>query len=100
MLTREEIAEIVQYCKENGVTYKSRLKEIGISEWRFYESKRRYGTCADKQESRQRQEVGIRVHTDEHRDAHADRDGIADPGQSGRGYSTGNNPGVVEPCLA
>lgn len=42
MLTREEIAEIVQYCKENGVSYKSRLKEIGIAEWRFYESKRRY----------------------------------------------------------
>ena len=42
MLTREEIAEIVQYCKEHGVSYKSRLKEIGIPEWRFYESKRRY----------------------------------------------------------
>lgn len=33
-----------------------------------------------KQENRQRQEVGIRVHTDEHRDAHADRGNIADPG--------------------
>lgn len=32
MLTREEIAEIVQHCKENGGTYKSRLKEIGIPE--------------------------------------------------------------------
>lgn len=42
MLTREEIADIVQYHNEHGVTYKSRLKEIGISEWRFYESKRRY----------------------------------------------------------
>lgn len=42
MLTREEIAEIVQYCKEKGVSYKSRLKEIGIAEWRFYESKRKY----------------------------------------------------------
>ena len=42
MLTREEIAEIVQYCKEHGVSYKSRLKEIGITEWQFYESKRRY----------------------------------------------------------
>ena len=67
MLTREEIAEIVQYCKEKGVSYKS---------------------------------VGTRVHTDEHRDAHADRGGIADPGQPGRGDDTGNNPGVVEPCLA
>ena len=42
MLTREEIADIVQCCNEYGVTYKNRLKEIGISEWRFYESKRRY----------------------------------------------------------
>lgn len=42
MLTQEEIADIVQYHNEHGVTYKSRLKEIGISEWRFYESKRRY----------------------------------------------------------
>lgn len=42
MLIREEIADIVQYHNEHGVTYKSRLKEIGISEWRFYESKRRY----------------------------------------------------------
>lgn len=42
MLTREEIAEIVHYCKEHGVSYKSRLKEIGIPAWRFYESKRRY----------------------------------------------------------
>lgn len=42
MLTREEIAEIVQYCNEHGVSYKSRLKEIGIPEWKFYESKRRY----------------------------------------------------------
>ena len=35
MLTQEEIVEIVQYYKENGVSYKSHLKEIGISEWRF-----------------------------------------------------------------
>ena len=42
MLTQEEIADIVQYHNEHGVTYKSRLKEIRISEWRFYESKRRY----------------------------------------------------------
>lgn len=42
ILTREEIAEIVQYCKEHGVSYKSRLKGIGIPEWQFYDSKRRY----------------------------------------------------------
>ena len=52
MLTGEEIAEIVQYCKEKGVSYKSRLKEIGIAEWRFYESKRRYAEAqASERES-------------------------------------------------
>ena len=52
MLTREEIAEIVQYCKEKGVSYKSRLKEIGIAERRFYESKRRYAEAqASERES-------------------------------------------------
>ena len=52
MLTREGIAEIVQYCKEHRVSYKSRLKEIGIPEWRFYESKRRYAEAqASERES-------------------------------------------------
>lgn len=52
MLTRKEIAEIVQYCKEKGVSYKNRLKEIGIAEWRFYESKRRYAEAqASERES-------------------------------------------------
>lgn len=38
--------------KSNGVTYKSRLKEIGISEWRFYESKRKYAEAqASERES-------------------------------------------------
>ena len=34
MLTREEIAEIVQYCKENGVTYK-RPKQEGDNAGEF-----------------------------------------------------------------
>lgn len=124
MLTREEIAEIVQYCKEKGVSYKSRLKEIGIAEWRFYESKRRYAEAqASERESgeflqlvrgndsfpepvltdrktgkgrRSGQEsipMSIEMRTQ-------GRGGIADPGQPGRGDDTGNNPGVVEPCLA
>lgn len=52
MLTREAIAEIVQYCKEHGVSYKNRLKEIGIPERRLYESKRRYAEAqASERES-------------------------------------------------
>lgn len=32
----------MHYCKENGVSYKARLAEQGIPEWRFYSSKARY----------------------------------------------------------
>lgn len=30
MMTRKEIAEIIMYCKEHKVTYKSRLAELNI----------------------------------------------------------------------
>lgn len=42
MMTKEEVLEIVAYCKEHEVSYKTRLKELGASEWSFYEAKRRY----------------------------------------------------------
>ena len=41
-MTREEVAEIITYCKEHKVTYKLRLEELNIPPWRFYESKSRY----------------------------------------------------------
>lgn len=41
-MTREEVAEIIMYCKEHKVTYKSRLAELNIPVWRFYDSKSRY----------------------------------------------------------
>lgn len=34
-MTREEVAEIMNYCKEHKVTYKSRLEELNIPVWRF-----------------------------------------------------------------
>ncbi len=37
MMTREEVASIVRYCSENGVSKKSRLAELGISRWRVFE---------------------------------------------------------------
>jgi len=37
-MTREEVAEIIMYCKEHKVTYKSRLAELNIPVWRFYDS--------------------------------------------------------------
>ena len=42
MMTREEIAEIIYHCKTNGVTYKDRLKKLGIPPWKFYDYKARY----------------------------------------------------------
>jgi len=39
MMTKEEIASIVLYCKDNNVSFKDRLRELGITPWRFYEAK-------------------------------------------------------------
>ena len=41
-MTQEEVASVIHYCKESGITYKTRLAELGIPEWRFYSSKTRY----------------------------------------------------------
>lgn len=41
-MTRDEIAAIIMYCKEHKITYKSRLANLNISVWRFYDSKSRY----------------------------------------------------------
>lgn len=43
MLTKEEVASIVLYCKEHNVSFKSRLEKLGIAPWRFYEAKCKYG---------------------------------------------------------
>ena len=42
MMTEEEVASIVKYCNDNGVSYKARLSELGVPEWRSFESKRHY----------------------------------------------------------
>ncbi len=41
-MTKEEEAGIVAYCTENNISQKQRLAELGISEWQFYSSKRKY----------------------------------------------------------
>ncbi len=41
-MTKEEVASIVKYCNDNGVSYKARLSEQGVPEWKFFEGKRRY----------------------------------------------------------
>lgn len=42
MMSKEEVASIVVYSKENKVSFKDRLKELRIPPWRFYDAKRRY----------------------------------------------------------
>ena len=42
MLSKEEVADVISYCKEHGCSYKERLAELGIPEWKFYDSKYKY----------------------------------------------------------
>lgn len=39
MMTREEVAEVITYCKKNDISYKARLAELSIPAWKFYDSK-------------------------------------------------------------
>ena len=42
MISKEAVLDIVTYCKDHGVTYNNRCKELEIPLWRFYDSKRYY----------------------------------------------------------
>ena len=42
MMTKEEVASIVKYSNDNGLSYKARLSELGVPDGRFFESKRHY----------------------------------------------------------
>ena len=52
MMTREEVAEVMTYCKKNNVSYKTRLAELGIPAWKFYDSKSRYALEQESSEAR------------------------------------------------
>ncbi len=41
-MSKEQVAEIMLYCQEHGISHKARLAELGHSAWSFYESRRRY----------------------------------------------------------
>lgn len=41
-MTREEILKIDAYCQEHEVSYRQRLKELGIPFWDFYKAKKKY----------------------------------------------------------
>lgn len=42
MLSKEQVLEIIAYCENHGVLRKARLRELGITEWNFYKSRRQY----------------------------------------------------------
>ena len=42
MLSKEEVLEIISYCDTHEVQRKTRLRELGITEWNFYKSRRQY----------------------------------------------------------
>lgn len=52
MMTREEVAEVMTYCKKNGISYKARLAELGIPAWKFYDSKSRYALEQESSEAK------------------------------------------------
>ena len=41
-MTKEEVAQVIDYCDENKISCKQRLPELGISPWNFYDAKRKY----------------------------------------------------------
>jgi len=47
-MTKEEVAEIMTYCKEHQMCYKDRLEELGIPKWRFYDAKSHYAKEQEK----------------------------------------------------
>jgi hypothetical protein len=42
MLSKEEVLEIMSLCKASGMTCKQKLRELGVSEWRYYSARRYY----------------------------------------------------------
>lgn len=52
MMTREEVAEVITYCKKNDISYKARLAELGIPAWKFYDSKSRYALEQESSEAK------------------------------------------------
>lgn len=52
MMTREEVAEVITFCKKNDISYKARLAELGIPAWKFYDSKSRYALEQESSEAK------------------------------------------------
>lgn len=52
MMTREEVAEVITFCKKNDISYKARFAELGIPAWKFYDSKSRYALEQESSEAK------------------------------------------------
>ena len=52
MMTREEVAGVITYRKKNDISYKTRLAELGIPAWKFYDSTSRYALEQESSESK------------------------------------------------
>lgn len=52
MKTREAVADVITYCKKNDISYKTRLSELGIPAWKFYDSKSRYALEQESSEAK------------------------------------------------
>ena len=52
MMTREEVAEVITFCKKNDTSYKARLAELGIPALKFYDSKSRYALEQESSEAK------------------------------------------------
>lgn len=58
MMAKGEVASIVLYCSERKVSFKSRLEELGIAQWRFYKAKGRYEKSKNECSSNELLELG------------------------------------------
>lgn len=43
MLSKEEIAQEIAYSRENTISYKQRLSELGVNTWGFYDAIQKTG---------------------------------------------------------
>lgn len=57
MLSKEQVLEIMAYCDDHGVQRKVRLRELGITEWNFYKSRRQ---CLRQEKRKDKCRVALR----------------------------------------
>ena len=126
MMTREEVAEVITFCKKNDISYKARLAELGIPAWKFYDSKSRYALEQESSEAKgefmqlyasgssspmpsfathvgqegKSQEGSIVIPNAQHRTAHSQRHDDAHSGRDVPGLYPKYNQGVQRSCLA